>query len=812
MRYSQIHNYVVSAVLLCSLLLVEPLYGQAYPQETDYATFDLRCEKGEFRGEDGTCNAFHVLVNQIQNRGGAIFWVDGTLGDDSNAGGAADPWKSIGTAMQPGILSPGDAVFIREGTYYESIRPQEGGVDGLPITIAAFEDDDVVISGAESITTPWIQVENADLWWTDWSESKFDFPYIRYDGQNMPTGSKLFYELSPGQFIYDDARRRDVVIADGEMLRPFYESPSGPDSVDHALTGMALIGAGMPERTFYLNQEEKRVYVRFPLGENPLEAEMQTSTKNHLFNPSDNNFDCPDLNAAVRNYIHLVGLTFEHVSNAPQQGAVCTGRVGSVFNNVTVRWTNGAGFLIVGENHQVTDVGAYDNGMSGIRGGVGAGRGCTFCTLQYSESFRNNRKGFDPFWESGGGKWQHTTNSLFQYLNFSGNYGPGLWLDINNTYNIVENSRFHGNLGANLFVESASSRNLIYNNVSTHTYTSILDPLNHLPNHDYDKWVDVLRLNSTNPVDFFGYGIQIHAGSYNLVLHNTMVSNDGGGLRIRYDERDPTIRNLYYNNIMMNFLDHDFYTNDAHKGHEIALQNYAVADRSSLLKNKGEGNNFWSHYIEGEPLTNYASFLYRLFADEGVVQLRTNNILLWRDSSKTDLTSRMVDINSPHLVDPSDWEHGWCLAEGSQFSNRAKGLPPVVDKLLNMLSPDHPPIESADVGSSLGCSELTAPEVSKSRNPDALELTMENTTRLGQNYPNPFSASTTIPYVLERPMHVQLSIFDALGREVRTLVNDVQHAGYHEIVLAAGTLFSGSYVYRLKTPEGTFTKRFAVLH
>jgi len=75
---------------------------------------------------------------------------------------------------------------------------------------------------------------------------------------------------------------------------------------------------------------------------------------------------------------------------------------------------------------------------------------------------------------------------------------------------------------------------------------------------------------------------------------------------------------------------------------------------------------------------------------------------------------------------------------------------------------------------------------------------------LQQNYPNPFNPSTVIGYQLPTDTHVTLNIFDALGREVCTLVNERQSAGNHYVRLNAANLPNGVYFYRLQA--GTFTQ------
>ena len=78
---------------------------------------------------------------------------------------------------------------------------------------------------------------------------------------------------------------------------------------------------------------------------------------------------------------------------------------------------------------------------------------------------------------------------------------------------------------------------------------------------------------------------------------------------------------------------------------------------------------------------------------------------------------------------------------------------------------------------------------------------------LEQNYPNPFNPVTTIAYSLPVSQHVTVTVFDALGREVATLVNGQKTPGRHEVVFDASTLPSGVYLYRLQAGPYTETKK-----
>ena len=81
---------------------------------------------------------------------------------------------------------------------------------------------------------------------------------------------------------------------------------------------------------------------------------------------------------------------------------------------------------------------------------------------------------------------------------------------------------------------------------------------------------------------------------------------------------------------------------------------------------------------------------------------------------------------------------------------------------------------------------------------------------LYQNYPNPFNPSTTISYALMKPGKVTLKVFDVLGREDATLVNEFKSAGHYSIQFDASSLSSGIYFYRLHAGSYVKTKKMIV--
>jgi hypothetical protein len=82
---------------------------------------------------------------------------------------------------------------------------------------------------------------------------------------------------------------------------------------------------------------------------------------------------------------------------------------------------------------------------------------------------------------------------------------------------------------------------------------------------------------------------------------------------------------------------------------------------------------------------------------------------------------------------------------------------------------------------------------------------------LEQNYPNPFNPTTTIGFSVPVSGFVSLKVFDLLGREVMTLVNEERAAGSHRVTFDAANLPTGTYLYTLKATGYQETKRMVLV-
>ncbi|MCU0372421.1 MAG: C25 family cysteine peptidase, partial [Ignavibacteria bacterium] len=129
----------------------------------------------------------------------------------------------------------------------------------------------------------------------------------------------------------------------------------------------------------------------------------------------------------------------------------------------------------------------------------------------------------------------------------------------------------------------------------------------------------------------------------------------------------------------------------------------------------------------------------------------------------------------------------------------------------------------SDLSSGNGCTDITSPGSSYTALPNIMLVinTMTGTQHVStelpkeyslmQNYPNPFNPVTKINFALPKQGFVSLKIYDVLGREVSTLVNEVRQAGAYSVDFDASHLSSGVYFYRLESGSFSDIKRMILV-
>jgi len=83
--------------------------------------------------------------------------------------------------------------------------------------------------------------------------------------------------------------------------------------------------------------------------------------------------------------------------------------------------------------------------------------------------------------------------------------------------------------------------------------------------------------------------------------------------------------------------------------------------------------------------------------------------------------------------------------------------------------------------------------------------------KLEQNYPNPFNPSTKIQFTLEKAGMIKLTVYDMLGRELTTLVNEKRDVGSYEVTFNATNYASGIYYYKLQNDNMVQTKKMMLI-
>src|SRR5689334_11286685 len=101
-------------------------------------------------GRKGGCGPGGQLVEPMEPRQLLSTYYVSTAGADTNAGTLAAPFRTIQRAAD--LAQAGDTVLIRGGTYRETVAPAQSGSLGAPITFAAYNGEQVVVSGADPVS------------------------------------------------------------------------------------------------------------------------------------------------------------------------------------------------------------------------------------------------------------------------------------------------------------------------------------------------------------------------------------------------------------------------------------------------------------------------------------------------------------------------------------------------------------------------------------------------------------------------------------------------------------------------------------
>jgi len=159
----------------------------------------------------------------------------------------------------------------------------------------------------------------------------------------------------------------------------------------------------------------------------------------------------------------------------------------------------------------------------------------------------------------------------------------------------------------------------------------------------------------------------------------------------------------------------------------------------------------------------------------------------------------MTNPDSPVLKDSLHWNGNTGIPADSIANDpRPRGI---------SFSPDGNTAYVAAFGPSTGFIEVFTKVTAVEPLPDLVA----NSYTLSQNYPNPFNPSTEIRFSLANAGMTTLKVYDILGREVASLVNQELQPGSYKTTFDASRLASGTYIYELRSGDARITKKMMLL-
>jgi hypothetical protein len=369
-----------------------------------------------------------------------------TTGNDSAAGGADQPYLTIGQAA--GVAQPGDTVIVHGGTYREWVKPVRGGTDeSRRIVYRAAAGEEVFIKGSERVDS-WVSEGNG-VWKVELPNSFF--------GSYNPYALKL----SGGWLNYGQWHHRGDVYLNGEA---FYEKQTAEE-------------VAQAEQSWQCQVDEKTMTIRANFGKaNPNTELAEINVRESLFMPE----------VTGLKYITISGFHFAHAAAnwAPpvmdlQPGAVGP-RMGKhwIIENCTVTNARCVGIILgMAPGVNYGDIEAYGDhivrnnvirrcGQAGIAGQKGATRSLICGNLIEDTNYRKEFGG----WETAAIKFHNSVDTVISGNLIRGVFHQregafGIWMDFGNQGTRITRNIIYKTQAATIFLEMDHGPTLVDNNV-----------------------------------------------------------------------------------------------------------------------------------------------------------------------------------------------------------------------------------------------------------------------------------------------------------------------------------------------------------
>ena len=204
-------------------------------------------------------------------------------------------------------------------------------------------------------------------------------------------------------------------------------------------------------------------------------------------------------------------------------------------------------------------------------------------------------------------------------------------------------------------------------------------------------------------------------------------------------------------------------------------------------------------YHVSEPVTGFSIDNLHPTVPQGLMALESGSsvILQWTTQTEEDFSYHNIYRNDINSIDPA-----MVFTTTDSFYVDEEGAQGSYEYWITA-------VDSA--GNESDASDIAAVVLSASE-----QATVPTVFALEQNYPNPFNPSTQIRYALPEATGVVITVYDMMGRKVRTLVQDTQSAGYHTALWNATNdrglpVSAGMYIYTLQAGDHHHMKKMVLL-
>ncbi len=227
---------------------------------------------------------------------------------------------------------------------------------------------------------------------------------------------------------------------------------------------------------------------------------------------------------------------------------------------------------------------------------------------------------------------------------------------------------------------------------------------------------------------------------------------------------------------------------------------------SGMFRSTDNGTSWSTFGLEDIPVISLASMGSELFAGTlNGIFITTENNPVWQQSAFQDTlirrlantTSKLFAMTSSDLFYSDNYGNSWIQIREDGLSNAEFNSLAVNDSLIFL----------GTWGDGLWKSYLSDVITNTAESGNSIVKDF----KLYQNYPNPFNPSTKIKYSVPESQSVKILLYDILGRELRTIINEYKRAGTYEVEFNADVLPSGVYFYRILSESYSDTKKMLLL-